>query len=266
MATATSEMAPVAHAVQRDLRIYSHSPLLYWWPVWAVAFLMALWTWLDNYHMVLVPENAVIPLTLPSPPGGEGRPVAVTPGDGLQEPFVHMARSRWPGTIFVATFLFVLVCSHAWLRGPWALFITACLVALIFLTSWLNWWGPLFEWFHLLRIYINLGGYLVIATVLFIVWGLTVFLFDRRTYLVFTLGQVRFRDELGDQEKVFDTHTIAFEKRQYDWFRWLVGFGAGDMIMRVGGPHPQVIELPNVVQVGKWLHAMEERLRIRDVV
>jgi hypothetical protein len=257
MTTATTNEAVLtSNAVHRDLKVYSHSPLLYWWPVWAVGFLMALWTWLDNYHMVLVPENAVV----------EGNKLVVAEDESLQRPFVHMARSKVPGVVFVVTLLFVIICSHAWLRGPWALFIAACVAAAIFLASWLNWWDPLFQWFHLLRIHINLGGYLVISTVLFVVWALTLFVFDRRTYMIFSIGQVRIRDELGDQEKVFDTHSIAFEKRPYDWFRWLVGFGAGDMIMRVGAPQPQIIELPNVVGVGKRLHAMEERLRTRDVV
>jgi hypothetical protein len=118
----------------------------------------------------------------------------------------------------------------------------------------------------MLRIHINLGGYLVISVVLFAVWALTLFVFDRRTYLIFSVGQIRVRDELGDQEKAFDTGNIAFEKRPYDWFRWLVGCGAGDMVNRVDGSHPQVIELANVVRVGKWLNEMEQRLRTRDVV
>jgi lysylphosphatidylglycerol synthetase-like protein (DUF2156 family) len=206
--------------------------------------------------MVVVPENAVV----------EGNKLVVAEGENLEKPYVHMARSKSPGIIFVATLLAVVVFSHVWLRGPWALFIAACLTAVIFLASWLNWWDPLYESFHLLRIHINLGGYLVISVVLFVVWTLTLFVFDRRTYLTFSVGQIRMRDELGDQEKAFDTHSIAFEKRPYDWFRWLVGFGAGDMVMRVGGPQPQTIELPNVVCLGKRLHAMEERLRTRDVV
>jgi hypothetical protein len=257
MATATThEMALTSREAQSGLKVYSHSPLLYWWPVWAVGFLMALWTWLDNYHMVLVPENAVI----------EGNQLTVAQGENLEKPFVHIARSKIPGVVFVVTLLVIIVCSHAWLRGPWALFIAACLAATIFLANWLNWWGPLYEWLHLLRIHINLGGYLVISTVLFVVWALTFLVFDRRTFMIFAVGQVRIKDELGDQEKVFDTHTIAFEKRPYDWFRWLIGFGAGDMILRVGGPQPQTIELANVIRVGKRLHAMEARLRTRDVV
>jgi hypothetical protein len=257
MATATPEKpVPTSSEVPPDLKIYSHSPLLYWWPVWAVGFLMALWTWLDNYHMALVPENTV----------AQANQLIAPEGEILQGPSVHMARSKWPGVIFTLTLLLVVLLSHVWLRGPWALFIAASLAAAVFLGNWLDWWHPLYRWFRLLHVHINLGGYLVISAVLFIAWALAIFVFDRRTYMIFSVGQIRIRDELGDQEKVFDTHSIAFEKRPYDWFRWLVGCGAGDMILRAGGPNPQVIELSNVVRVGKWLHAMEARLRTRDVV
>jgi hypothetical protein len=239
-----------------ELKVYSHSPLLYWWPVWAVGFLMALWTWLDNYHMALVPEQTVV----------KGNMLIAPEGESLQGPSVHMARSKVPGVIFVLTLLLVVIFSHVWLRGPWALFITACLAAVVFLASWLEWWDPLFEWFHLLRIHINLGGYLFIGLTLLVAWAAAVFVFDRRTYLVFSVGQVRVRDELGAAENAYDTTGILFEKRQFDWFRWLVGFGAGDMVIRTGGANPRVLELPNVIRVGTRLRTMEDRLRTKDVV
>lgn len=62
MSTATHEpVVPVRTRSLPDLRIYAHSSLFFWWPVWAVAFVMALWTYLDNYHLVLVPEGAGYP-------------------------------------------------------------------------------------------------------------------------------------------------------------------------------------------------------------
>lgn len=257
MATATPDKPLTISAITPlDLRIYSHSALLYWWPVWVVGFVMALWTCFDNYHMALVPDQTVV----------EGNKLIAPEGAVLEAPVVHMARSRWPGVIFVLTILVVVIAGHVWMRGPWGLFVAASVAAVIFFGSWLDLWDPFFKWFKMLRIHINLGGYLVFSTVLFVVWALAVFVFDRRTYMIFSVGQVRIRDELGDQEKVFDTHSIAFEKKPYDWFRWLAGFGAGDMILRIGGPNAQVIEMPNIVGVGRWLQLMETRLRTRDVV
>lgn len=245
-----------AQAALDELRIYSHSPILYWWPVWAVGFLMAFWTWADNHHLVLLPHDAIVmDGVVHQPPGA----AAVDTG-------VHIARSAIPGVVFVVVLLAVAVLSHAYLRGPWSLFIGACVLALGFLLAWLDWWTPLWRWMAYLRIYINMGGYLVISTVLLLVWIANVFVLDRRTCLILTAGQARLRDELGDEEKAFDTGTVSFEKRPYDWFRWLVGWGAGDLVLRAGGPQPQLIELPNVVGVGHRLQRIQQMLRTRDVV
>jgi len=238
-----------------DLRIYSHSSLFFWWPVWAMALIVALWTYVDNYYMVLVPENAAV---------GAGKVVAPE-GKALATPLVHVARSKVPGVLFVLTLLAVILFTHTWVRGVWALFFAASLAALVLLISWGAWWDPLLSWFKQLRVYINLGGYLVIGVPLLLAWLLTFFVFDRRTYMVFSVGQIRLRDRLGEEERAYDTSGVAFEKRPYDWFRRVIGFGAGDMVLRIGGPHPQIVELPNVVRVGKRLHVMEDRLRTKEV-
>src|SRR5262249_43164412 len=41
-----------------EIKIISHSNLFYWWPVWAVGFLMALLTFIDGYRMAIVPAGA----------------------------------------------------------------------------------------------------------------------------------------------------------------------------------------------------------------
>ena len=239
-----------------EIKIYFHSPILYWWPVWAVGFLMALWTYFDNYHMALVPEHTVV----------QGNRLLAPEGVTLEAPGVHMARSRWPGIVFVFTLLLAVYLSTASLRGPWALFGLAVLAAVVLLFNWLDWWSPLYRWFGLLRLHLNLGAYLAIAVPLFFMWALTVFFFDRRTYMAFSTGQVHICDELGDSEKVYDTSTVSFEKEPYDWLRFLAGFGAGDVLVRVGGPQPTYYSLPNVIRVGKKMRRIEERLRTRNVV
>jgi hypothetical protein len=122
-----------------------HSPLLYWWPVWAVGLLIALWTALDNSHMALVPENTVT----------VGNRL-IAPEGAVLAPSVHMAGSKVSGVIFAVTLLLVVVLAHAWLRGPWAPFVSASLAAAVFLASWLAWWDPLYRWLSLLRVHINL--------------------------------------------------------------------------------------------------------------
>jgi hypothetical protein len=126
----------------------------------------------------------------------------------------------------------------------------------------MEWWGELARWATYLHVYMNLGGYLVISTGLLTLWMFQFFVVDRRTYVVFTHSQIRVHYTIGDEERVYDTGGVSFEKAPYDWFRRLVGFGAGDMRVRVGG---QWLDIPNVIHVGRRLEAIETLLRTKDV-
>jgi hypothetical protein len=43
-------------------------------------------------------------------------------------------------------------------------------------------------------------------------------------------------------------------------------WGAGDLVVRTGGPHPEVLEWPNVLFVRSRLKQIQSRLKQRDVV
>src|SRR5437868_4179562 len=49
--------ATPAHAPDspNEITIVSHSNLYYWWPVWAIGFLMGLLTWVGGYVAAIVP-------------------------------------------------------------------------------------------------------------------------------------------------------------------------------------------------------------------
>src|SRR5207244_28861 len=44
----------------REITIVSHSGLFYWWPVWAIGFLLALVTLFDSHRMAIVPKDSVV--------------------------------------------------------------------------------------------------------------------------------------------------------------------------------------------------------------
>ncbi len=67
-----------------------------------------------------------------------------------------------------------------------------------------------------------MAGYLFIATVVFIVWAVSVFIFDQRTYLIVTPGQIQVCEHVGASIRSFDTVGLTFEKQRDDLFRhWL---------------------------------------------
>ena len=252
-APTSAEAKPKAPAAPRELKVYMHSWLLYWWPVWAVGFVMAGWTLLDDQHMALVPQGSQV----------AGNTITVPEGTAPLLTATHVSPSRVPGLVFAVTLLATVAFGTGWLWGWRAFTFLAVVVALLFLVSWLEAWGELARWLAYLHVHINLGGYLVISAGLLALWVVQLFIVDRRTYVVFSLSQVRVHYAIGEEEKVYDTAGLSFEKAPYDWFRWLIGFGSGDLRVRLAGG--QVIDIPNVVRLGRRLDAIEAQLRTKDV-
>jgi hypothetical protein len=120
--------------------------------------------------------------------------------------------------------------------------------------------------FSYLDVRINMGGYLFISLVLFVIWAITVFIFDHRKYVAITPGQVRVCLAVGAGEQVYDTTGIMFERHQNDVFRhWIVGLGSGDLVIRRPNV-PQEIDLPNVLFIGAKVKDMEQLIKERKVV
>src|SRR5215207_1097399 len=44
---------------RREIIVYRHSNLFYWWPVWLLGFVFAALTYLGDYHMAVVPDQTV---------------------------------------------------------------------------------------------------------------------------------------------------------------------------------------------------------------
>jgi hypothetical protein len=49
---------PAPEQLPREITVYSHSNLFYWWPVWFVAYVLALLTWWDGHLLAVVPKNS----------------------------------------------------------------------------------------------------------------------------------------------------------------------------------------------------------------
>ncbi|HEY8504294.1 MAG TPA: hypothetical protein VIL46_06900, partial [Gemmataceae bacterium] len=153
------------------------------------------------------------------------------------------------------------------LRGLWSVvvIITIVLVAVIF--ALMGWWGDIFIALGNLHVFINMAGYIFMATVLFVVWALAFWIFDRRTYIVFAPGQVRVREEIGGREKTYDTFGLTLEKHRDDVFRhYVLGFGTGDLTVKTSGADRQEITIPNVLAIGWRLPQIQQMIRERPTV
>src|SRR5689334_88674 len=104
MATATAPPSPKTAEMGRNIKIVSHSPLFYWWPVWAAGFLMAFLTWADGGHMAIVPAGTVAEQARQVEGHDGPRDVLVLPPKGHlpldrvtntpTQPRLHMAASK----------------------------------------------------------------------------------------------------------------------------------------------------------------------------
>jgi hypothetical protein len=277
----------------KDITLYSHSTIFYWWPVWLVGFTLAFVTYLEGGRMAVVPPGTearrdwrveVEPgrfetregLILPPSDGGRQAHLAPVgdqsrPDEPLPEPeqpVVHMAYHHYLGTIFFLTLLVVFVSSNVPLRGLWEWVGVLVIALAITLVSLYGWWGTVLHWLYLLHIQINLAGYVFFSTWLFAIWAVTVFYFDTRTYVTISAGQVRVRQAIGQGEKIYDATLLALHLQPNILIRHRVLglFGAGDLVVRTGGPHADVFEWPNVLFVRSRLKRIEHLLQSREVM
>lgn len=276
---------PIESNANREIKIISHSSLFYWWPVWFFGFFMAGWTWVEGNRMAIVPADAVMKTSAIESGDGKAsyktytlktakdlpkptyRAVEHTdqarPGEAFP---THISQHAWLGSLFVLILLLVVVITNVPMRGLWSFLVIIILVVVGLFITVVHGWDDILERVANLRIYINLAGYLTIATVVLIVWMLAVFIFDRRAYVIFTPGQIKVCEHIGASVRTFDAMGVTFEKQRDDLFRhYFLGFGSGDLILRTAGAERHEIKMPNVLGIGWQLAAVENMLRERAV-
>jgi hypothetical protein len=93
-----------------------------------------------------------------------------------------------------------------------------------------------------------------------------VLVYDRQHYAAFSRGQIRYVLEVGDGEVVMPAEGAIVEKKRSDLFRhWVLGLGAGDLVIRSGGQTSPTIELKNVLRIGRKLAVIDRLLREKAV-
>lgn len=283
MATDTSDPIKPPLETKREILIVSHSSLFYWWPVWAVGYLMAFITLFTGYRVATVPEDATV---IPKAQGAltytaEDKPrhVAVNNQDVILAPEtkqdtdnratltkVHISRNKNLGVLFCFVLLLVIAITNIPLRGLWSVFVISFLIFLVIILALIGWLETIVEYVNFLDIRINLAGYFVISTVLFILWLIVTLFFDRQIYMVFTPGQLRVKLEIGDAETAYDTSGMTIQKQRSDLFRhWILGLGSGDLIVKTHGAHAHQFDMPNVLFLGRKVREIEDMLRSRQI-
>ena len=223
---------PGAEEKVDQIVVYGHSNLLYWWPVWLVSFVLA----------------------------------GATYSEGDVSGGVTVSNSNGPGVLFLVTLLAVAVSSTVLLRGMVSVVAAVLVIAVAMAFAWFGWWGSILGLLGGLEIRINAAGYLCLGVPLFLAWLAVVCLYDRQHYVIFGRGQIRYVQEVGESEMVMPAEGAVVEKKRSDAFRhWVLGLGAGDLVIRSGGHNGPRIELKNVLHIRRKLAVIDKLLREKAV-
>jgi hypothetical protein len=258
------------------LIVYGHSNLLYWWPVWLVAFVLAAVTYAGGHQMAVVPDGTVVERgrAVEGVPGRhevlvapEGKAFQLAQEEGQHSPAgMTVSSSNGLGVIFVATLLVVALSSTILLRGLVSVIALIGMLAVAITFELLGWWNEILLFLGGMDIRMNAGGYLAVAVPLFLVWLVIVFLYDRATYIIFDQGQIRYVHEVGDAEVALQSEGAIVEKKRNDVFRHvLLGFGTGDLKIRVGGANGMTIELENVIGINRKLALIQRLIKEKAI-
>ncbi len=251
-----------------ELRLISHMPLFYWWPVWMVGFIVASLAYWEDGRVAVVPGGSTVEAT-----AMDGRyslilPPNAVPPQSLQdavkrsgtghEAYTMRAgdNNRWYGPVFLYTMVIVLMITNLSFRGVWSFVLLMAICLALLILTYLGGWQSILVALSSFQIQINAAGYLFLATSVFALWLLTTFVTDQQRYLIITPTEVRVRTGYRPQEVRFSLAGVVFEKAEDDLLRhWRLGFYSGDLIVRA--PNGSEIYFPNVL----WLEGYLELLR-----
>jgi hypothetical protein len=255
--------------------VVSHTGLIYYWPLWLVGFILAGLTYVEGGRLAVVPPGTTVKQVQPGKVYEltvAGRPTqtlaqAAEASASGQEAFpVRIGRSKDYGMVYVVVLLVVIFGSSVPLRGLASAVAVLLILLVTVLFAFLKWWTPILDYLGGLQVEISLAGYLLPSVVLLVLWLATAFLYDPLRYMVFTPGQFVVHKEVGDLREVYDTAQVEAEKRRTDLFRhWVLGLGAGDLIIKVPSQALQ-IELPNVLFVSRRVTEIANLMKTKPVL
>ncbi len=217
-------------AALREIVIYGHSTLFFWWPAWVIGFVFAV-------------LNA-----------GQEKFLATAPGS---QP------SSVLGLSYVAVILLLIVFTNVRLRGINSVVALLAVAFIAVVLAWFGWWDEIAKLIPYLSVHMNTGFYVVFSTALFIIWLLMFFVFDRLTYWRIRPAQMTEEHLIGGGAESFDTNGLRFQKLSADFFRSTLGFGASDLRATSAGSGAVAIEISNVIFVDRKVHAIEKLISVK---
>lgn len=220
-----------------SVRIYQHSNLLYWWPIWTWGYVCAAWTYLEG---IGVPQLAA-----------------------AEKKVVLFHPSPWIGISFIAVILFVAVFTNVRLRGVHSFVLILVVGGLYWLVAHIPGIEHALGWLALLRVHLNLAFYLTFSTLLLAIWLIIVGVADHFTWWRFSPSQVTEEHFMGlATGHTYNSEGMAVRRLPNDFFRHiLLGWGTGDFMVRPA--HDDAFEIHNVRNARRQQVLIEKAIATR---
>ncbi|MEL6299625.1 MAG: hypothetical protein AAFQ45_13755 [Pseudomonadota bacterium] len=215
--------------------IYSHSSLFYWWPVWLLGFILAAVSYAFGAAFAT----------------DDGRIEWIHPNSGV-------------GVTFIIVLVLVIIFTNISLRGIYSVALIFAIATLLLLLAYLGVLDDVMAAIPELSIFMSAGFYLTFSLLLFSIWAVAFFFFDRLTYWRIRPGQMTQEAWVGGGEKSYDVRGMLFEKHGEDYFRHnVLGLGSGDLMLKTAGANKATINVPNVLFVDKKVRQIQRLIAVK---
>ncbi len=243
MASTGLETQPTAAAGKSqisEVRVYPHSPILYWWVVWAYGFFCALLTFAQGETFTI----------------GGGKPLLIHP-------------SPWVGISFTMLLLFVTLATTVKARGIGSIFLLLLLAGAIAGTQFVMSIEGLFKTPPAILVHMNLAFYMMVSASLFVVWVVIVFGFDRLSYWRFRGAQIervqRFASIVGRAPESYSVMHVRLTRYSDDILDHkilglgIIGLGTSDIEGKIAifGGGNEVFRIENVWRATRSLREIQ---------
>jgi hypothetical protein len=241
-ATTRAKRRWFAPKAKGDLRIYQHSNLLYWWPIWAYGFFCAGLTYMQGIGV---------------------KELASTP-----DKVVLFHPSPWLGISFIALILFVAVFTNVRARGVYSFMLILVAGGLFWAVLHIPGIETALGWLSLLRVHLNLAFYLAFSVLLLFIWLFVIVVVDHFTWWRFSPGQVIEEHRIGQATgHAYNTEGMVVRRLPDDLFRHrilglgLLRLGTGDFMVKP--PYEESFEIHNVWRANRKQRHMEDMIATR---
>ncbi len=213
----------------KTLKVYTHSPIFYWWPIWLLGFLFFALTAMGI--------------------GNESDP----------------AGAKVQGQTFVFVLVFVIFATTVKLRGANSVIMGLLLTIGAILLFMANLSAPLANFIGGLDIQMSRAFYLFLGITVFLMWALMIFAFDKVKYYEFSPGQMREKVYWGSGDRAESGANARCRYRKDDFLRHrILGFVVtGDIDITLGDG--EVWYLHNVIFAKQKANRINELIVTRPV-